>query len=104
LGRCLRCFRIAPDSGPIADVARRPFGAGRRHPPKFPCFPARLHINDFSANNAAPTLRAGAGKVDAIEIDPVIVMVGQQSHPEKPYGDPLARARVNPSYFGAPLA
>jgi len=30
--------------------------------------------------------------------------VGQQSHPEKPYGDLLARARVNPSYFGAPLA
>jgi len=33
-----------------------------------------------------------------------ILMVGQQSHPEKPYGDLLARARVNPSYFGAPLA
>ena len=66
--------------------------------------PGRLHIDDFSANNAAPALRAGAGKVDAIEIDPVILMVGQQSHPEKSYGDSPAGARVNPSYFGAPLA
>ena|SRR5215469_15180866 len=49
-------------------------------------------------------LRAGAGKVDAIEIDRRILMVGQQSHQERRCGEPLARARVNPSYFGAPLA
>jgi spermidine synthase len=45
-----------------------------------------------TGNDVAAALRAGAGKVDAIEIDPVILMVGQQSHPEKPYGDPRVHA------------
>jgi len=36
-------------------------------------------------------VRAGAGRVDAIEIDPVILLVGKERHPEKPYANPRVR-------------
>jgi hypothetical protein len=38
-----------------------------------------------SGNDVAAALRAGSGRVDAIEIDPAIMLVGRTSHPEKPY-------------------
>lgn len=41
-----------------------------------------------SGNDVAAALRAGAKRVDAIEIDPVIIRVGEQSHPEHPYQNP----------------
>ena len=37
-------------------------------------------------------MRAGAGKVDAIEIDPVIIQIGMRSHPEHPYDGPRVLA------------
>jgi spermidine synthase len=49
-------------------------------------------VGSGTGNDVAAALRAGAGRVDAIEIDPAILMVGQQRHPEKPYADP----RVHP--------
>jgi len=45
-----------------------------------------------SGNDAAAALRAGAHHVDAVEIDPAIIALGREYHPEKPYSD----ARVNP--------
>jgi hypothetical protein len=45
-----------------------------------------------TGNDVAAALRAGAGKVDAIEIDPAILEVGKMSHPEKPYTDPRTTA------------
>jgi hypothetical protein len=36
----------------------------------------------------AAALRHGAKHVDAVEIDPVIVRLGRQFHPDKPYSDP----------------
>jgi spermidine synthase len=45
-----------------------------------------------TGNDVAAALRAGAGKVDAIEIDPAILQVGKMSHPEKPYTDPRTTA------------
>ena len=40
-------------------------------------------------------MRAGAGRVDAIEIDPVILLVGEERHPERPYADPRVHAVNN---------
>ena len=48
-----------------------------------------------TGNDAAAALRAGAGKVDAIEIDPAILLVGRRNHPEKPYDNPRTRAIIN---------
>jgi spermidine synthase len=44
-----------------------------------------------SGNDVAAALRGGAEHVDAIEIDPAILMLGREGHPEHPYSD----GRVN---------
>ena len=48
-----------------------------------------------SGNDVAAALRSGAGSVDAIEIDPAILMEGRANHPEQPYSDPRVHANVN---------
>ena len=45
-----------------------------------------------SGNDVAAALRSGARQVDAIEIDPAILLAGKANHPERPYDD----ARVTP--------
>jgi spermidine synthase len=42
-------------------------------------------------NDAAAALRAGATRVDAVEIDPVILSLGKRLHPERPYDSPKVR-------------
>jgi SAM-dependent methyltransferase len=48
-----------------------------------------------TGNDVAAGLRNGAEKIDAIEIDPAILMEGKQGHPEHPYSDPRVHAVVN---------
>ena len=48
-----------------------------------------------TGNDVAAALRADAEHVDAIEIDPAILMLGRDGHPEHPYGNPRVRAVVN---------
>jgi hypothetical protein len=48
-----------------------------------------------TGNDVAAALRNGAEKVDAIEIDPAILMEGRAGHPEHPYFDPRVHAVVN---------
>jgi spermidine synthase len=48
-----------------------------------------------SGNDVAAALRSGAGHVDAIEIDPAILLAGEANHPERPYDDPRVRPVVN---------
>jgi len=48
-----------------------------------------------TGNDVAAALRAGASHVEAIEIDPAILLAGTVSHPEKPYSDPRVHAVVN---------
>ena len=48
-----------------------------------------------TGNDVAAALRSGAGHVEAIEIDPAILLTGKLSHPEKPYSDPRVHAVVN---------
>jgi hypothetical protein len=51
-----------------------------------------LIIGAGSGNDVAAALRNGAGKVDAVEIDPTIYEAGLSIHPERPYKEP----RVTP--------
>jgi hypothetical protein len=48
-----------------------------------------------TGNDVAAALRNGAQNVDAIEIDPAILMEGKLGHPEHPYADPRVHAVVN---------
>jgi hypothetical protein len=62
-------------------------------------FPYKAHpvlddvaiVGSGTGNDVAAALRAGAKRVDGIEIDPVILQVGAERHPEKPYADPRVR-------------
>ena len=84
----------------IRDYSGRNTAASARDGRDYYDFPykARAGIADVAVvgsgtgNDVAAALRAGAARVDAIEIDPAILMIGQQRHPEKPYADP----RVHP--------
>jgi spermidine synthase len=48
-----------------------------------------------TGNDVAAALRAGAGHIDAIEIDPAILMLGRTGHPEHPYDDRRVHTVVN---------
>jgi hypothetical protein len=48
-----------------------------------------------TGNDVAAALRAGAGHVEAVEIDPAIQLIGKVSHPEHPYSDARVNAVVN---------
>lgn len=50
-----------------------------------------LILGAGSGTDVAAALLHGAKRVDAVEIDPVIVQLGRQHHPNRPYHDP----RVN---------
>jgi len=51
-----------------------------------------LILGAGSGTDVAAALRHGAKRVDAVEIDPVILRLGQERHPDRPYDDP----RVTP--------
>ena len=54
--------------------------------------PARvLVVGSGAGNDVAAALRAGAGNVDAVEIDPVVLDLGRHLHPERPYRDARVR-------------
>ena len=50
-----------------------------------------LVVGAGSGNDVAVLLDHGAEHVDAVEIDPVIIELGRQSHPSRPYGSPRVR-------------
>ncbi len=50
-----------------------------------------LVLGAGSGTDVAAALKHGAVQVDAVEIDPVIVQLGRDHHPDRPYSDP----RVN---------
>ncbi|MGB8733157.1 MAG: hypothetical protein WCC99_18050 [Candidatus Sulfotelmatobacter sp.] len=52
-------------------------------------------VGPGTGNDLAAALRAGAGDVEAIEIDPAIQQIGKLNHPEKPYSDARVHAVVN---------
>jgi spermidine synthase len=50
-----------------------------------------LILGGGCGNDATIALNNGAGKVDVVEIDPVIINLGYTLHPHKPYLDPRVR-------------
>ncbi len=54
-----------------------------------------LIVGAGTGNDVAGALRAGAKRVTAVEIDPVILRIGQLLHPESPYADPSRVVEVN---------
>ena len=73
--------------------------------PKFP-YDDVLIVGAGTGNDTAAALRHGARRVDAVEIDPAIVKLGEAMHPEKPYSDPRVRVWVDDarSYFNKNVA
>ena len=53
-----------------------------------------LVVGSGTGNDVAAALRAGAMHVDAVDIDPAILRMGQVHHPERPYNDPRVRLIV----------
>ena len=47
-----------------------------------------LILGAGSGTDVAAALKHGAKHVDAVEIDPVILRLGAERHPDRPYGDP----------------
>jgi spermidine synthase len=47
-----------------------------------------LILGAGSGTDVAAALRHGARRVDAVEIDPPIIRLGRQYHPDQPYADP----------------
>ncbi len=79
-----------PRTGEIASVA-----AYYDLPYAFVPRPERvLVVGSGAGNDVAAALRAGAGAVDAVEIDPVILDLGRHLHPERPYRDRRVRSVV----------
>jgi spermidine synthase len=87
----------------IRDYSARSSAASSQDGRDYYDFPYKAHaaladvavVGSGTGNDVAAALRAGAGRVDAIEIDPAILMVGEQRHPEKPYADARVRAINN---------
>jgi hypothetical protein len=54
-----------------------------------------LIIGAGSGSDVAIALAKGADHVDAVEIDPRILQIGEQRHPDRPYQDPRVTTYVN---------
>ena len=50
-----------------------------------------LIVGGGTGNDVAAALRAGFGSVVSVDIDPVIIDIGEALHPERPYSDPRVR-------------
>lgn len=58
------------------------------HPYSFKNPHTVLVVGAGAGNDVASALRHGAAEVDAVEIDPLIVEIGERLHPEHPYQSP----------------
>ena len=54
-----------------------------------------LIVGAGSGNDVAVALREGATHVDAVEIDPVLLRLGEELHPDHPYEDPRVTVYVD---------
>ncbi len=57
--------------------------------------PTVLVLGSGSGNDVAAALRNGAGMVQAVEIDPLILEEGRRLHFEKPYSSPRVHVELN---------
>ncbi|MCU0276404.1 MAG: hypothetical protein MUF02_06070 [Acidobacteria bacterium] len=56
--------------------------------------PRVLVLGAGLGNDVAAALRRGCERVDAVELDPVIVDIGRRRHPERPYADARVRTFI----------
>lgn len=61
----------------------------------YPQPPSVLVLGSGMGNDVAAALRSGARRVVAVEIDPLILQLGQRLHFEKPYDSPRVRTVTN---------
>ncbi len=61
----------------------------------YPNPPSVLVLGAGTGNDVAAALRNGAGDVDAVEIDPLILKLGRELHFEHPYSSPRVHAVVD---------
>jgi SAM-dependent methyltransferase len=61
----------------------------------YPSPPSVLILGSGMGNDVAAALRNGAGHVEAVEIDPLILKLGEQLHFEHPYQSPRVHVIVN---------
>jgi hypothetical protein len=54
-----------------------------------------LVVGAGNGNDVSVALRQGASRVDAVEIDPRLMEIGERFHPEQPYADPRVRQFVD---------
>jgi len=54
-----------------------------------------LVIGSGGGNDVAVALHNGAKHVDAVEIDPELLELGEKNHPDKPYSDPRVTTHVD---------
>ncbi len=54
-----------------------------------------LIVGAGTGNDVAAALRSGFQHVVSVDIDPLIIAIGKQGHPERPYADPRAVTVVN---------
>jgi len=54
-----------------------------------------LVIGAGTGNDVAVALSKGAQRVDAVEIDPALVQIGRDRHPDRPYSDPRVSVHVD---------
>lgn len=54
-----------------------------------------LIVGAGSGSDVAIALAKGAGHVDAVDIDPRILEIGEEGHPDRPYQDPRVTEHVN---------
>ncbi len=54
-----------------------------------------LILGAGSGTDVASALKHGAKRVDAVEIDPAILRLGRELHPDRPYGDPRVTATAD---------
>ena len=54
-----------------------------------------LVIGAGTGNDVAVALAQGAKRVDAVEIDPAIMQLGRDHHPDRPYSDPRVTTHVD---------
>jgi spermidine synthase len=54
-----------------------------------------LVIGAGTGNDVAVALAQGARRVDAVEIDPALMQIGHERHPDRPYSDPRVTTHVD---------
>ena len=54
-----------------------------------------LVVGAGTGNDVAVALAQGARRVDAVEIDPALLQIGRERHPDQPYSDPRVTTHVD---------